>query len=290
MRLNRVLHPVVSTVIVFVILLAATSFLAAYSSGPPNVHTGAPGESTCATSGCHTGNALNESGGSLTISGIPTAGFELGQTYPVTISLSRTGQARWGFEAVVKDANGQQAGSVTITDMSRTQSSVSSGLSYVKHTSGGTSSGTWTFNWQAPQTDVGTVTFYAAGNAANGNGGSSGDYIYTTALTANASVTAVEQQGRVPFSFRLHGNYPNPFNPATTIRFEIDRPGLVKVVVYDVAGRQVRELLNRNLTAGMHEALWDGRVSNGNIATSGVYFVRIKSMDRSAVSRMLLVK
>lgn len=176
----------------------------AFSLAPPVSHTGAPDEALCTN--CHTGG-FNLAGGSLEIQDVP-ANYTPGQVYAITVQLQRTGQQRWGFELVpTRDSSGVRvmAGHLTATSNTTTlQGGVVSGKLriYVSHYSGfvdGTFAGTangpvsWTFDWTAPQAGAGTVTFYCAGNAANGNGSSgAGDVIYTaTKTSAEAPVTAV---------------------------------------------------------------------------------------------------
>ncbi|MCU0610736.1 MAG: hypothetical protein MUE60_02975 [Candidatus Eisenbacteria bacterium] len=158
-----------------VLLSIAVGLAYGYSGGPPDGMTGGPGEDTCVM--CHTSFGLNSGPGVLTISGPPS--YEAGQTYPVTVSLQHAGQTRWGFEFSPLDQ-----GACGITDPANTQASVSGGRSYVTHTAAGTYSGTpgpasWTFNWTAPAEPPSSITFYAAGNAANSDGSPEGDYIYT---------------------------------------------------------------------------------------------------------------
>ena len=84
--------------------------------------------------------------------------------------------------------------------------------------------------------------------------------------------------------------YPNPFNPAATVFFELLRPGRVSVDIYDVAGERVRRLLDADLPAGPASALWDGRDDQGLSAASGSYFCRLDVDGAREVLRMLLVK
>jgi hypothetical protein len=83
---------------------------------------------------------------------------------------------------------------------------------------------------------------------------------------------------------------PNPFNPRTTITYVLPVDGHVRLVVYDAAGRVVRNLMNRWESAGRHELGWDGRDERGRRAPSGVYFSRITVGEYEALSRMLLLK
>jgi hypothetical protein len=90
--------------------------------------------------------------------------------------------------------------------------------------------------------------------------------------------------------FELAQNAPNPFNPVTTIPFELARAGRVTLDVYDVAGRRVRSLADGDLAAGLHQRSWDGRDDAGRAVASGVYFYRLKAAGRSETRRMLLLK
>jgi hypothetical protein len=83
----------------------------------------------------------------------------------------------------------------------------------------------------------------------------------------------------------LHSNYPNPFNPVTNIRFELEKQMTVRIDVFDVAGRHVASLCNEEFPPGVHDVSW--AASN---AASGVYFVRLTAGDRVATRRVLLLK
>jgi len=88
----------------------------------------------------------------------------------------------------------------------------------------------------------------------------------------------------------LTGNYPNPFNPRTTIRYNLAAPGHVKIAVYDLAGRLIRELVSSSLQAGTHETHWDGKASNGRACAAGVYFVQLKTDTTQDTDRLSLIK
>ncbi|MDP6418026.1 MAG: S8 family serine peptidase [Candidatus Krumholzibacteria bacterium] len=96
--------------------------------------------------------------------------------------------------------------------------------------------------------------------------------------------------GDTPPATRLAGNYPNPFNPKTTIRFELDKAGPVLLEVYDVGGRLLKTLENGSLPAGPQERSWDGRDNNGRAMASGVYFAKLHTGDRSLSHRMVLLQ
>ena len=170
----------------------------ANQAGPPAQRTGAPSEQTCAISGCHTGSAVNSGSGTLNLTGLPTGGYTLNQDYVLTVTLAQAGRVRFGFSLTVLDDQGRRAGTLAVTDSGRTflQTSVVGGnlRQYINHNTGGsnpngTNQSTWSFRWTAPTTDVGRVTFYVAGNAANNNGGESGDLIYTRNFSLQPATT-----------------------------------------------------------------------------------------------------
>jgi hypothetical protein len=89
----------------------------------------------------------------------------------------------------------------------------------------------------------------------------------------------------------LRRNAPNPFNPVTTIRYELARTGRVDLVVLDVSGREVRRLIDgATIPAGRRTAVWDGRDASGRDAAAGLYFYRLTTEDFSGTGRMMLVK
>jgi uncharacterized repeat protein (TIGR01451 family) len=124
-----------------------------------------------------------------------------GQTYPITVTHTNADltRLRWGFELTVLDtASDEKAGELQSTNgltQILNNAGPGSARQYIEHTAAGTFVGqqngaSWTFNWTAPATDVGPVTFYAAGNHANNDGNTSGDYIYKTfVVSAPASST-----------------------------------------------------------------------------------------------------
>jgi hypothetical protein len=97
--------------------------------------------------------------------------------------------------------------------------------------------------------------------------------------------------GSLPLpSFELGQNHPNPFNPTTEIRFTLPRAAGASLMVFDVAGRRVVELVAGHRDAGDHVVRWDGRDHTGHAVSSGVYFYQLRTGDQIAVRRMLLIK
>ena len=169
--LNQVLISIRSIILS---ALFTGSVLWGNSSNPPN---GYHGESqNCAS--CHGGN-LNSGDGSISLSGLPTT-YLPGQTYSLTLTVLGTNSRGFGFQLSPK-VNGASSG---------TLSGVKSGMaieSGAAEHQGASLSGVWDFQWTAPATDEGTVTFYASGLATGGTSGNDGDYVYTLSQDISAS-------------------------------------------------------------------------------------------------------
>ncbi len=97
-------------------------------------------------------------------------------------------------------------------------------------------------------------------------------------------------ESATPAPLVLRPNMPNPFNPRTTLRFNLPAPAKVRLTIYDVAGRRVRDLLAGPLPSGAHDAVWDGRDDAGRDMPSGVYMATIQAGPRMATWRMVLVR
>ena len=106
----------------------------------------------------------------------------------------------------------------------------------------------------------------------------------------------VDSESGIPGGFSLGRNYPNPFNPSTTIPFDLPEPCLVHLRVFDVTGREVMTLIDGPAAAGSHAVRWDGRTNEGAAAGSGVYFYRLETQgatpgrNLSVARSMLLLK
>ncbi len=95
----------------------------------------------------------------------------------------------------------------------------------------------------------------------------------------------------LPETFALYSGYPNPFNPMTTLRYDLPEPSAVRLLIYDVAGRQVRTLISSDkVEAGRHELTWNGRDDRGRTLAAGVYFYRLETGSFSSSKRLTLVK
>jgi uncharacterized repeat protein (TIGR01451 family) len=168
----------------------------AYSSGPPAGFTHAPGEFDCAE--CHLPDPNNPGTGHISITAPAT--YMPGQTYQITVTHTNADptRLRWGFQLTALDDSNSKAGDLeSINQLTQVLDNQGPGSSrqYIEHTASGTfinqqGGASWTFNWTAPDTNVGPVTFYVAGNQANNDGNTSGDFVYFTFAQTQAAASS----------------------------------------------------------------------------------------------------
>ncbi|MEW6753912.1 MAG: sugar-binding protein [Candidatus Latescibacterota bacterium] len=94
----------------------------------------------------------------------------------------------------------------------------------------------------------------------------------------------------LPRVLALYPNYPNPFNPQTTLRYALPEDGPVRLAIYDLTGQRIRVLVDAPQTAGVHEAIWDGRDAAAAAVASGVYLLRLDTPLGSQVRKVTLLK
>jgi hypothetical protein len=94
----------------------------------------------------------------------------------------------------------------------------------------------------------------------------------------------------VPKSFALHPAYPNPFNPVTKITFQLPEDLYVSVVVFNVKGQKVADLMQGQKMAGFYEVYWNGKNNLGETVVSGLYFYRMETEIFSKTMKLLFVK
>lgn len=249
-------------------LLSAAALCLAYSGGPPNAKTGAPGEGAC--NDCHSG--ITGTPDSTSLSGVPGNAYTPGTTYNMTLSLQWATQRRWGFELTVVSSGGGGAGTVTVSDPVNTQYS-SSGTGYLKQTSAGTFNGTpsgvsWSFQWQAPASGSGPVVFYWCGNACDGNNGTSGDAPCRDSLVVSEG-SGVAEPGARPSGRRW---WRVTQRDRTIIEYRGDPARKVRVFARN--GRLVRSL-TPEFDGDLLRVAWDGLDNHGRHVASGSYFIRL---------------
>lgn len=266
--MNKLKHFLFLLVMFFILIVSffiSPFSLQGYSTGPLDAKTGAPGEGVCTE--CHLGNPLNSSGGSLTITGIPS-NYALDTNYSITVTLTRSGVSRFGFEATAKRTSNN---SVIGSFIAGTGTQVSDG--YIKHTFEGTTgsggSKSWTFTWRSPSSNVGEIKFYAAGNATNSSGNEFGDFIYTT--SSNPIIIVPVELASFDYGI-IEGNkiqlHWSTLSKTNNYGFEIERSsdGEHFVKVDFVKGN------------GTSSAIYNYKYID-KINSQGEYYYRLKQMD-----------
>ena len=130
----------------------------------------------------------------------------------------------------------------------------------------------------------------------------SGDYIYNItavydgdwesdwSVDAPVTVTGTTNNILIPVRTELSGNYPNPFNPTTTIKFSLKEDSDVSIMIYNIKGAVVRTLIDGEMNKAYHEIIWDGKDNTGKQVGSGVYFYKMKAEKYTATKKMILMK
>jgi hypothetical protein len=99
-----------------------------------------------------------------------------------------------------------------------------------------------------------------------------------------------EEIGAYPESFRLSQNFPNPFNPATTVRYSLHARTIVTLKILNMLGQEVRTLVHETQEAGDHVVRWNGRDNSGAMAASGVYLCRAEASGEAKSIKLILLK
>ena len=94
----------------------------------------------------------------------------------------------------------------------------------------------------------------------------------------------------LPITYKLHNAYPNPFNPVTTIRYELPEDGLVNITIYDMMGRRVKTLINDQQTTGYRSTQWNATNDAGSTVSAGIYLYMIQAGDFGQTKKMVMLK
>lgn len=117
-----------------------------------------------------------------------------------------------------------------------------------------------------------------------------GNYRRTGNYQHNTLVTSADPTLPPVIPAQLYQNFPNPFNPQTTIRFSLPADGAVNLEVYNIRGQKVKTLLNKTVEAGVHEVTWKGTDDTSKPVSSGIYFYKMNTPNDTNVKKMILLK
>lgn len=264
---------------------------------PPTGYTGAflsgsGNEPTCASAGCHDGNAqLNSSLISLTSVGSPslTGGYLADTIYNLAVNAGSA--SAYGFSLTAVTATGSPIGTFTLTSPSNTSlvtDSASNNKQYVGHKNANTTNA-WTFKWNSPATNAEAAYFFLAVNQANNNGESTGDQIHLKAYSATSTGfapytvgTGVQnidglQNGEVSL-------FPNPVVEDVNISFTLAGTQPVTAAIFNLNGQLVKPLMDETLTWGTH----DRTFAVGSDLSTGIYLVKFTVGDAQYFKKIVV--
>jgi len=121
-----------------------------------------------------------------------------------------------------------------------------------------------------------------------GNVGYWTDYSNTVSVLIES--LDLDEDSKILSDYKIHQNYPNPFNPVTTLSYELAKAGPVNIVIYDMNGRIVKNLLNKYQNAGLNSIKWDATSDQGKQVSAGMYIYRIETPGIKQSKKMLLIK
>ena len=114
---------------------------------------------------------------------------------------------------------------------------------------------------------------------------------YSEVVTATIELVGNDNdEALIPLSFDLRQNFPNPFNPSTNITYVIPEISNVNLIIYDLNGQSVKEVVSGSVRAGVHTVNWNGTNDNGGKVSAGMYFYKINTGKYSSTNKMILLK
>lgn len=270
--MNRLLLLAVSSTIIVTI----SSFVVLKDDGRAG-NTGSPGESTCATSGCHASFTVNSGPGSVYLtSNMNNWEYVPGQTYTVSAVVKYTGRSLFGIGLEALTSTNTNAGTIVVTNPAKTQikTATISGVSrnnLVHQLNGGATSDSsvFTFNWIAPSTNVGNVTFYFAGVCANGNTTTSGDYVYNSSKVVTPAGTVGVQEINKNSNALTVVNLPG--SNLLHLSYDAKQSGVAIAEIYDLKG----SIVATQDFGKQNDGNIDLNMDIINVQKSGLYIVKV---------------
>lgn len=252
-----------------------------YPNGSPGGKTGSPGDGGSNCTGCHAGSAQQGSG--WITSNIPAGGYVPGQIYTITATGTHTGVSKFGFETTAEDLAGAKKGTISVTDASQTK--LVNADKSITHTSNGTApsgdSKSWSFDWTAPASGSGVISFYGAFNAANGNGSTSGDVIYLSSYSVSEASTGIGDNIAGIVDVKV---FPNPFTTYLVVELGSMKDEAREIRLVSLTGAVVyAEKVSNQVSAQVY------RISTGDLS-NGVYHLGVIFRDGSQADYAVIKK
>lgn len=274
--------------------ITLTSFIKT-SGGHPS-STGAPGEQTCAQSGCHTNASVTNDNTNVVNTLIYSAAdssYVPGQTYTITLRAQKTGIVKFGFEITsLTTSSNSNTGTWVITDANRTQL-LNNGIApntsrkYVTHKTNGTPAfsaglGQWSFNWTAPSSNVGNIKFYYTSSCTDNNGANTGEQLYLSSFEIHPFVnnTAIAKFiNEEEFQANL-----NPSSNELVLNYELIKECEFSVNIFDGQGKMIKNVAASNKDAGQYS----DRINLGQEISTGIYFVHVNINNQTLTKKIMI--
>jgi hypothetical protein len=267
------------------------AFVDITSNGAPASTTGAPSEPSCTKIGCHQDFVANTGiGTSDLIIGNRNTTYVPGQTYSITAQVTQQGLKRFGFQVVaLADRDSTNAGSFQVIESSRTQiipgAGVFSQRKYMTYTFAGSAAplqgeNQWTFNWTAPSSDIGPVTLYLAGIAANDDGTDMGDYCYLKSFKLNSSPAGVIEM----HSGMELKTFPNPVSDQFSVSCYMKKEAALSLDLYSITGQKMECLFSTPQFSGTFSRTF----TLSHKYPEGVYFLRVTAGDKTTIQKLFV--
>ncbi len=293
MRTSRILGLTTAALCGTIVL---NSFMLVKTAGMHPSSTGAPGEWTCANAqtGCHANATVTNDNtnivNTLTYSAADSS-YVPGQTYTLTLKAQKSGINKFGFGMVaLQNSNTANTGTFVITDPNRTQIISGTGSlstrKYVTHKTNGTPQvspgvGQWSFNWKAPASNVGNITFWYATNCTDNSGDEDGDALYLSSFQIHPfSGTAIDEiiKGE-DFQAIL-----NPSLNELILNYELLKSCELSVTLFDAQGKMLKKVEASEKPAGSHSE----RIDLSQDISSGIYFVHLTINDQMLTKKLMI--
>ncbi|MFH0864922.1 MAG: choice-of-anchor V domain-containing protein [Bacteroidota bacterium] len=255
-------------VALFLVFQGGQKFAMSYDGAAPSGYAGDPAGGSKNCSQCHGGSATTVSG--IITSNIPGTGYVPGTSYQVTVTLTGTGGNK-GFSISPQNSTGVFLGTL----ISGTGTSLNGTNHYVRSSGSGitTNPMTWNFNWIAPATGLGPVTFFGAFSIGTGT------TLTTTYPVSESTIGLTEAADNNSFAV-----FPNPVADNLNISYTLNSNSKVVINVYSVDGKRVACILNSEQASGNYAE----RISIKNLFSKGAYIIELK-IDKTSAFKKILV-
>jgi len=278
------------------VLVGSSAFMNKSASGYAG-YTGSPGESTCGN--CHGGGSSAVSGITITsnpaflVNASSQTEYLPDSTYQITLDIAASGFTRFGFGCEILNSANTNSGNMQ-NQGAGVKFLTSLGKKNAVHTipkvnaSGAVS---FTFKWVAPTASNGDAIIYAIGNAVNGNGSTSGDFVLTpVAMSVVEGTPPAPPEDPTGIKENMQGVsrilvFPNPASDITNISYSLKQTKTISVQLLDIKGTVVKELYNKEEGPGEHT-----QILNLQGIASGVYFIKTSANQQKVSQKLITVQ